>query len=320
MKRAFTMAFIVLFALLLPAAADEDSLQGFTRTSSPVERDWETKFRAIPSPDNERENMRRLSAYAPPRRLALRQGQRRVDSRPIQILGLGRAHREFQRPFPHAQRTPPRTGRAHEIHCEAARAAPSPSIPLRASRAEQLPTYNAYSTDGDVTAPLVYVNYGVPEDYDQLDRLGVSVEGRHRHRPLRRLVARHQAEGRGRARRRRLHHLFRSARRRLLARRCFPEGPDAPADGVQRGSVMDFPSYSPGDPLTPGVGATPDAKRLPIKDAHRHHEDSRLCRSPTAMPSRYSPRSQDPWRPRAGAALSRFLITWARVPRKSIWS
>jgi N-acetylated-alpha-linked acidic dipeptidase len=47
----------------------------------------------------------------------------------------------------------------------------------------------------------------------------------------------------------------------------FPAGPMRPADGVQRGSVMDFASSSPGDPLTPGIGATPGAKRLALKDA-----------------------------------------------------
>ena len=49
--------------------------------------------------------------------------------------------------------------------------------PTSGQKAEQLPTYNAYSIDGDVTAPLVYVNYGRPEDYEELDRTGVSVRG-----------------------------------------------------------------------------------------------------------------------------------------------
>src|SRR5436305_9553981 len=49
--------------------------------------------------------------------------------------------------------------------------------PTSNQQSEQLPTYNAYSIDGDVTAPLVYVNYGVPEDYERLERLGVSVKG-----------------------------------------------------------------------------------------------------------------------------------------------
>src|SRR6185295_2578304 len=49
--------------------------------------------------------------------------------------------------------------------------------PTSSQQAEQLPSYNAFSRDGDVTAPLVYVNYGIPEDYDRLQRLGVSVKG-----------------------------------------------------------------------------------------------------------------------------------------------
>src|SRR3989442_5022422 len=49
--------------------------------------------------------------------------------------------------------------------------------PTSSQQAEQLPTYNAYSADGDVTAPLVYVNFGVPADYERLERLGVSVNG-----------------------------------------------------------------------------------------------------------------------------------------------
>ena len=49
--------------------------------------------------------------------------------------------------------------------------------PTSAQKSEQLPTYNIYSIDGDVTGPLVYVNYGRPEDYDELEAAGVSVRG-----------------------------------------------------------------------------------------------------------------------------------------------
>ena len=71
-----------------------------------------------------------------------------------------------------------------------------PVDPTSSQKAEQLPTYNVYSIDGDVTAPLVYVNYGRPEDYEELDALGVSVRGRHRHRPVRRIVSRYEAQDR----------------------------------------------------------------------------------------------------------------------------
>ena len=90
--------------------------------------------------------------------------------------------------------------------------------------AEQLPIYNAYSIDGDVTGELVYVNYGVPADYEELERRGHRRQGQDRDRALRPLLARHQAEGRGRARRDRLPDLLRPARRRLLRRRRLPEG------------------------------------------------------------------------------------------------
>ena len=100
--------------------------------------------------------------------------------------------------------------------------------PTSGQKAEQLPTYNAYSIDGDVTGPLVYVNYGLPEDYEQLDRLGISVKGKvvlarygHSWRGIKpKVAAEHGAD--------RLPHLLGPARRRLLRGRRVPEGPDAP--------------------------------------------------------------------------------------------
>jgi N-acetylated-alpha-linked acidic dipeptidase len=130
---------------------------------------------------------------------------------------------------------------------------------------EQLPAYNAYSADGDVTAPLVYVNYGSREDYEALDRLGVSVKGAI-------VIARYGQSWRG-------------IKPKVAAERgaigciiysdpsgdgfakgdSYPEGGWRPSGGVQRGSVMD--TEYPGDPLTPGVGATAKAKRLPLSEA-----------------------------------------------------
>ena len=137
--------------------------------------------------------------------------------------------------------------------------------PTSGQTAEQLPSYNAYSVDGDVTGPLVYVNYGRPQDYDDLERRGVSVRGAV-------VVARYGNSWRG-------------IKPKVAAEHgavgcliysdpmddgyyvddIFPDGPTRAGSGVQRGSVMDMPTY-PGDPLTPGVGATPDAKRLDLKD------------------------------------------------------
>jgi N-acetylated-alpha-linked acidic dipeptidase len=137
--------------------------------------------------------------------------------------------------------------------------------PTSQQTAEQLPTYNAYSADGDVTARLVYVNYGNRDDYEELDRLGISVKGAI-------VIARY---GQG----------WRGIKPKVAAEHgaigciiysdpkgdgygqgdTYPTGGWRSADGVQRGSVMD--TDYPGDPLTPGVGATADAKRLAIKDA-----------------------------------------------------
>jgi len=141
-----------------------------------------------------------------------------------------------------------------------------PVDPTTDQKAEQLPTYNAYSIDGDVTGPLVYVNYGRPEDYDVLERHGVSVKGAI-------VLARYGESWRGIKPKVAAEHgaigcLIYSDPRDdgFSAGDVFPNGPMRPRDGAQRGSVMDMPMY-PGDPLTPGIGATADAKRLAIKDA-----------------------------------------------------
>jgi N-acetylated-alpha-linked acidic dipeptidase len=138
--------------------------------------------------------------------------------------------------------------------------------PTSNQKSEQLPNYNAYSIDGDVTGPLVYVNYGRPEDYEVLERYGVSVKGAI-------VLARYGESWRGIKPKVAAEH---GAVGCLIysdpkddgygAGEVFPNGPMRPPDGAQRGSVMDMPVY-PGDPLTPGVGATPSAKRLAIKDA-----------------------------------------------------
>src|SRR5437764_1160180 len=138
--------------------------------------------------------------------------------------------------------------------------------PTSSQQAEQLPTYNAYSIDGDVTAPLVYVNYGVPADYEQLERMGISVKGAI-------VIARYFGSWRGITPKAAAEHgavgciIYSDPREDGYAHgEVYPQGPWRPRDGVQRGSVMDMPLY-PGDPLTPGVGATKDAKRLPVGEA-----------------------------------------------------
>ncbi|MFI5279338.1 MAG: transferrin receptor-like dimerization domain-containing protein [Gemmatimonadales bacterium] len=130
----------------------------------------------------------------------------------------------------------------------------------------QLPTFNAYSPDGDVTGELVYVNYGIPADYDELARLGVDVRGKI-------VIARYGQSWRGIKPKVAAEHgaigcLIYSDPRDdgYFADDVYPNGPMRPEQGVQRGSVMDMPTY-PGDPLTPGWGNRPGARMLPRDSA-----------------------------------------------------
>jgi N-acetylated-alpha-linked acidic dipeptidase len=133
-------------------------------------------------------------------------------------------------------------------------------------RQDQLPVYNAFSIDGDVTAQLVYVNYGVPADYEILAERGIDVKGKiviarygHSWRGIKpKVAAEHGAVG----------CLIYSDPRDdgYFQGDSYPKGGWRPADGAQRGSVLDAPVY-PGDPLTPGIGATKDAQRLPREKA-----------------------------------------------------
>jgi N-acetylated-alpha-linked acidic dipeptidase len=137
--------------------------------------------------------------------------------------------------------------------------------PGTSAREHLLPPYNAFSIDGEVEAELVFVNYGLPEDYEMLERYGVHVEGRiaiakygRSWRGIKpKLAAEHGAIGT----------LIYSdpADDGYGVGDAYPEGPYKHATGVQRGSVMDMPTH-PGDVLTPGVGATEEAERLALED------------------------------------------------------
>ena len=131
---------------------------------------------------------------------------------------------------------------------------------------DALPAYVAFQGDGDVTAPLVYVNYGMPADYDVLERMGISVKGKI-------AIARYGQGWRGLKPKLAQDHgaigaiIYSDPRDDGYSTDdAYPKGASRPPHGFQRGSVADMPIY-PGDPLTPGVGATKDAKRLDRKDA-----------------------------------------------------
>jgi N-acetylated-alpha-linked acidic dipeptidase len=251
--------------LLGLAPSQSGDLRGFTTESAKAQREWEAKFRAIPSPDSLREYMRRLSAR--PHHVGSPYDKNNAEwiLARFKSFGLDAQIETFDVLFPTPKErvvelVAPTTFRAK------LQEPPVPGDPTSSQQAEQLPTYNAYSIDGDVTAPLVYVNYGVPADYERLDRMGVSVKGAI-------VIARYFGSWRGIKPKVAAEHgavgciIYSDPREDGYAQGdVYPQGPWRPKDGVQRGSVMDMPLY-PGDPLTPGVGATKDAKRLPISEA-----------------------------------------------------
>ena len=141
------------------------------------------------------------------------------------------------------------------------RETPIPGDSTSTSAERGLPGYLVFQGDGEVTAPIVYVNYGMPDDYKALQRMGVEVRGRI-------VIARYGGGWRG------LKIKLAQARGAVGAilysdprddgyatDLVYPDGPARPPHGIQRGSVEDITAY-PGDPLTPGVGAVKDAQRL----------------------------------------------------------
>lgn len=141
-----------------------------------------------------------------------------------------------------------------------------PADPSTAERADLLPPYNAFSVGGEVEGELVFVNYGLPEDYEMLERYGVEVEGRI-------AIAKYGRSWRGIKPKLAAEHgaiatiIYSDPADDGYARGdTYPDGPFKHLSGVQRGSVMDMPTY-PGDVLTPGVGATRDAERLDRSEA-----------------------------------------------------
>ena len=237
-------------------------LRGFTPEHSAAEVQWEQKFREMPDPARLRENMRRLTAR--PHHVGSPYDKDNAEWLLAQLksYGLDAKIEVFDALFP-----TPKLRRLELLgptKFVAKLEEPSLKIdPTSDQKKEQLPTYNAFSRDGDVTAPLVYVNYGAPTDYEQLDAMGVSVKGAI-------VIARYGQTWRGIKPKLAAQHgavgclIYSDPRDDGYARgETYPEGPMRSPDGVQRGSVMDMPVY-PGDPQTPGIGAVVGAKLIPL--------------------------------------------------------
>jgi N-acetylated-alpha-linked acidic dipeptidase len=252
-------------ASALFAQTPSRELMGFSAVNSTKQTDLETKFDALLKRENLREWMKRLSAR--PHHVGSPYGRENAEFMLalFKSWGFDAEIEQFDVLFP-----TPKTRVLEMLAPEKFTARlDEPELKEDATsgqKNEQLPTYNAFSTDGDVTAPLVYVNYGVPRDYEELEKRGIDVKGKI-------VIARYGGSWRGIKPKVAAEHgavgcLIYSDPRDdgYFQGDVYPKGAYRNENGAQRGSVADMPVF-PGDVLTPGVPATKNAKRLSRKDA-----------------------------------------------------
>lgn len=249
---------------MIQSATATELLRGFSEASSEEQLVLEERIRKIPQAANVREYIRVMSAE--PHHTGS-EGGRQVAAYVLQKFtewGLDASIEVFDGLMP-----TPRVRLLELLEPEYFFATLSePAIPQDRDSSDlgQLPTYNAYSADGDVTGQIVYVNYGMPADYEVLAKLGVNVKGKI-------VLARYFGGWRG-------------IKPKLAAEHgaigciiysdpkddgyygddVYPLGQNRPEDGVQRGSTMDMPIH-PGDPLSPGWGSEPGGRKLEISES-----------------------------------------------------
>jgi N-acetylated-alpha-linked acidic dipeptidase len=247
------------------AAPAASVLPGYTAADSQKELALEQKFRTIPEAERAHQNMLFLAAH--PHNVGSEAQRKNAEWVLAKYKSWGwDAHIEqfdVLYPTPKLQVLEMVSPTYFKAKLDETPLAPDP---YTHETKTQLPGYNIYSADGDVTGPLVYANYGMVDDYDELARQGISVKGAI-------VITRYGGGWRGLKPKLAYEHgaigciiYSDPADDGYGQNDVLPKGPMRPPQGVQRGSVADSPLY-PGDPLTPGYGSVPGAKRLAIKDA-----------------------------------------------------
>jgi N-acetylated-alpha-linked acidic dipeptidase len=258
------LALLVVAVMTQTPVTPPTPIRGFPRDLLAAQAQREDALRAVPSRDSLRARMRLLSAFP---HEAGTERSRRVAELVVarfKAAGLDARIEVFEALMPRpvsrvVQLVAPGQATASLRETEVTGDPTSGQL-------DQLPTYNAYSPDGDVTGDLVYVNYGIPDDYKVLDSLGIDVKGKI-------VIARYGRSWRGikpklAAERGAIGCLIYSDPRDdgFFVDDVYPAGPMRPPQGVQRGSVMDMPTY-PGDPLSPGWGSVPGGRKLTLAEA-----------------------------------------------------
>jgi N-acetylated-alpha-linked acidic dipeptidase len=257
--RSLPLLILCITAAGLAADSPPEGLLGFSAARVAGQRSLEQRFDAALDPAELKEWMRRLSAR--PHHLGSPYGKENAEfiAAQFRAWGFDTKIEEFRVLFP-----TPKVRVMEMVAPSSFRAAlVEPALkddPTSEQAAEQLPVFNAYSIDGDVTGDLVYVNYGVTRDYEELERRGIDLKGKI-------VLARYGGSWRGIKPKVAAEHgaigcLIYSDPRDdgYFEGDVYPRGPYRSEAGAQRGSVADMPLY-PGDPLTPGVGATPEVAK-----------------------------------------------------------
>jgi N-acetylated-alpha-linked acidic dipeptidase len=262
MRRQSVVFFLALAAFAqAPAPAP---IRGFAPDQWKAQHDREEQAKAIPQAERLRIYMERMAAK--PHHAGSPGSKAVADYVAAQLTEWGFDTRieTFQALIPYP------TTRALEmtapVRFKAKLAEPAIAEDPSTPQENQLPTFNAYGATGDVTAPLVYVNYGQPEDFEYLKKQGIDVKGKI-------AIARYGRSWRGLKPKLAQDNgavgcLIYSDPREdgFFQNDVYPKGPMRPADGVQRGSIMDMALY-PGDPLSPGWASEAGSKRLTREEA-----------------------------------------------------
>jgi N-acetylated-alpha-linked acidic dipeptidase len=256
-------ALLVAWSIALPAPTDSP-IRGFTPEGAVVQRALEEKARAVPDPARLRTYMRHMTAEP---HIAGSPASKRVADYALGLFkqwGLDARIEEFEAllPYPTTRLIEMTAPTRYTVKLEETRVAGD-----RASKSKShIPTYNSYSASGDVTGPLLYVNYGIPDDYVELKKLGIDPKGKI-------VIARYGQSWRG---------TKAKVAQENGAVACiiysdpkedgyflgdvYPKGAYRPPQGVQRGSVLDMPLHT-GDPLSPGWASEKGSKRLKREEA-----------------------------------------------------
>ncbi len=273
MKKARSLTFLFVVVLLSYLGSRSvnsqgpamTAIDGFSSAGSVAERRWEEQFRAVPAADSARAHLRRLTAEPHVAGTKEDYATAIYVRDQMKSYGLAAEIKEYQVLLPYPKNPTivellaPRRQRLALKEAVVAEDSTSGTPKI-------IPLYNGYSASGDVSAPLVYVNYGLPPDYDALKKAGVDVKGKiaisrygNSFRGVKAKVAEdHGAVG--------LFIYSDPADDGYAQGDVYPKGPWRPLSSAQRGSVQYLFMY-PGDPLTPGTPAIKGTPRLKMEEA-----------------------------------------------------